>query len=60
MNHPVMIRPDWHEFASEVTNSGAHIVNCNCGSTLWTKQELREHWQMGHFDTVKNPIEQDN
>jgi hypothetical protein len=27
------------------------VVLCSCGHSLWTVEAVREHWQMGHFDT---------
>jgi len=45
---PGMIRPTWES----VANTGGFIL-CNCGSTFQTREIIREHWQDGHFDYVK-------
>lgn len=44
-----MVRPDWGEFISSIEG----YIMCNCGSILHTRQQTREHWQMGHFDYVE-------
>lgn len=48
-----IVRPRW----DEIRNPGAGVVGCSCGESLWTVSELRDHWQMGHFDYVVNPAE---
>jgi len=48
-----IIRPRW----DELDFRGAGVVGCSCGDSLWTMAEVREHWQMGHFDRVVNPCE---
>jgi len=52
-----IIRPRWEELASRISSSGAGVVGCSCGGSLWSMSELRDHWQMGHFDYVVNPAE---
>ena len=42
-----MIRLAWEPFLERMHGG---IVMCNCGSTLHTRQALRQHWQDGHFD----------
>lgn len=42
-----MVRPAWEEIG--VVRG---YVICNCGSTLQSRQMLREHWQLGHFDQL--------
>lgn len=43
-----MYRQNWQEFWNMM--SGGWVA-CNCGVTLQTQQGVREHWQLGHFDT---------
>ena len=28
----------------------ADVIKCSCGHDLWTRESVRDHWQMGHFD----------
>jgi hypothetical protein len=43
-----MFRPLWEDFYKSV---GGGYVPCSCGAILQTQQAVREHWQLGHFDT---------
>ena len=53
MIQPVrMVREDWYAFIGNCTRGGPGVTLCSCGSSLWTQQELRSHWQEGHFDCV--------
>lgn len=42
-------RPEWDAFASRAQKGGGILI-CNCGTNLLTLQQIREHWQQGHFD----------
>ena len=44
-----MIRPDWDNFYKNINS----FVLCSCGMILQHRQITREHWQMGHFDYIK-------
>ena len=41
-----IIRPNWDAV-------GGGYIQCNCGSVLANRQETRQHWQEGHFDTTE-------
>lgn len=43
-----ILRPRWDEVPK------ANTV-CTCGESLMELGALREHWQLGHFDRVINP-----
>jgi hypothetical protein len=43
---PVMVRPPWESM------NPTGYVPCTCGSILQSREQLREHWQRGHFDTL--------
>ena len=49
---PRMVRQDWHELIGPMLSSGVHVFICSCGESLWCQASVREHWQMGHLDTV--------
>jgi hypothetical protein len=40
-------RPNYHKLISDFVGS---YVACSCGLTLITQEEIRDHWQLGHFD----------
>ena len=42
------VRPTWEE-----TSGYRGYIACSCGQILQTVGQTREHWQMGHFDRVK-------
>ncbi len=47
-----MHRPLWEDLLLTIGSvQGVSIISCSCGSSLESFQSLREHWQMGHFDT---------
>jgi len=31
----------------------ADCIQCPCGHNLWTREGIRDHWQMGHFDILQ-------
>lgn len=41
------MRPDWDTFIKSCL--GVYVI-CFCGKTLKTVEELRAHWEQGHFD----------
>jgi len=47
-----MFRPRWED----ITNMKGYI-QCSCGLTIQLMPTLREHWQLGHFDT---PVYEDS
>ena len=49
-------RPNFNELYTSMTAGieGSCVVVCNCGTGLWTRQGVFEHWQNGHFDEVVN------
>jgi hypothetical protein len=47
-----MTRPDWHELVKQT--SGAYL-SCSCGQILQTMNQVRMHWQFGHFDIPDTP-----
>lgn len=47
-----LIRPKWSIFA----DIQGYLV-CPCGNILKTMDEIRFHWQAGHFDYPSNRIE---
>jgi hypothetical protein len=47
----VIVRPDWESFLAAMTPAGA--VFCNgCRTSLTTIEQIRHHWQVGHFDAA--------
>lgn len=48
------IRPDWYKL---LTRTAGAYVACTCGQILQTQEQLREHYQRGHFDTYKDDEE---
>jgi hypothetical protein len=46
-----MFRPLWEDVANV-----DGFTECSCGHILQTLEALRDHWQLGHFDT---PIYED-
>lgn len=50
-----MMRPPAPPDTRYVDSAGqvkfADILLCACGAHLWTREGVREHWQMGHMDT---------
>jgi hypothetical protein len=46
-----MFRPRWDSMPV-----GKGYVQCACGTMIQTQVGLRDHWQLGHFDT---PVYQD-
>lgn len=46
-------RPEWNAIISGIhlDMRQRHFVQCPCGDHLNTLQLVREHWQLGHFDT---------
>ena len=44
------VRPDFDELCKQL--SGAYVA-CSCGHILETFEQVREHWQLGHFDMVQ-------
>jgi len=46
-----MVRPDWSTFRGRFQQPS--FVRCSCGETLQSFNQLRDHWQFGHFDEVK-------
>lgn len=42
-----MVRPGWYEFVKKT--SGGYL-QCTCGRVLQTFEQVRDHWQLGHFD----------
>lgn len=47
---PKIVRPPWEEIVAEL--SGCYVA-CSCGHILQTFEEVREHWQRGHYDYVE-------
>ena len=41
-----MLRPKWFELIAAMTNPCV----CRCGSTLWHRDGMFPHWELGHFD----------
>ncbi len=41
-----MMRPEWWEFSNKVEGN----LICSCRMALTTMEQIRHHWQMGHFD----------
>ena len=48
-----MIRPSWENIAKMFYGS---YVGCSCGQTLQTQEQLRNHWQLGHFDFIEKNV----
>ena len=46
-----IIRPRFED----IQVAGAGVYGCSCGACLWTVSELKEHWQLGHYDRIINP-----
>lgn len=51
-----MDREPWEEFQRK--HFGGY-VGCSCGSILQTCEQVREHWQSGHFDEPRYREEPD-
>lgn len=48
---PKMIRPNW----PIPMGSGWYAAECGCKALLYSWTDVREHWQMGHYDYLENP-----
>ena len=48
-----MVRPDWFEFIAKIN---ANLM-CTCGEILQSQRQVREHWQMGHYDYQERTTE---
>lgn len=46
-----MMRIPWGEFITKRDIDGMFNVRCSCGLDLRVRSSIREHWQVGHFDT---------
>ena len=51
-----MIRPKWKDFVEDVAGN---YVACSCGQILQNFDQLRDHWQAGHFDYLEE-VEDNN
>lgn len=43
------MRPQWQDYVKGLCGS---YVLCSCGHVLKSLEEVREHWQQGHADSV--------
>lgn len=52
-----MIRPDWDEFVKhhwkQLYFKGA-CIECSCGQEIQNMLIIKQHWEVGHFDTPQN------
>ena len=52
----IIIRPRW----DEICYHGGGVLMCTgCLESLFSVSQAREHWQLGHFDRVINPGDED-
>lgn len=42
----MIVRPKWEDVP-------LCTINCSCGGFLTSREQTRAHWQLGHFDYVK-------
>lgn len=42
--------PDTRYISDDGSVQFAHVIACPCGHSLWSREEVRAHWQQGHFD----------
>lgn len=42
--------PDMRFISDDGSVQFAAVLACPCGHSLWTTEEVRAHWQQGHFD----------
>lgn len=47
----MVIRPEWRVLLQDCE---AGYVYCDCGEILQTTAQVRDHWQLGHFDYVED------
>lgn len=45
-----MVRPTWDEVIASLPSA---YIACTCGIVLQTYEQLRGHWQAGHFDYLR-------
>ena len=44
-----IVRPDWDTFTQQYAGV---LIACTCGQILHTFEQVRAHWESGHFDYV--------
>ena len=42
-------RPTWGEICKKYLSFGGYVI-CSCHHVLQTIENVKEHWQQGHFD----------
>lgn len=53
---PAFVSPVAHQFigyfrpVAPPDAGSASALRCTCKHTLWTREEMRQHWADGHFD----------